>query len=98
MSLQPDFQSSLSQPLPANMSNTHQERTLPEQVEFAYLTLLGHLEHLASRMQEMKDGPDEIDDDCLEALHEHVNRMLSKNFRLRFKINSINQQEQKYGN
>ena len=81
------------------MSNpTHQERTLPEQVEFAYLTLLGHLEHLASRMQEMKDGPDEIDDDCIEALHDHVNRMLSKNFRLRHKINSLNQQEQKYGN
>lgn len=73
------------------MSNpTHQERTLPEQVEFAYLTLLGHLEHLASRMQEMKDGPDEIDDDCIEALHEHVNRMLCKNYKLRFKLQQSN--------
>ena len=80
------------------MSNNHQERTIPEQVEFAYLTLLGHLEHLAARMQEMKDGNDDIDEDSIESLHDHVNRMLSKNFRLRHKINSINQQEQKYGN
>ena len=76
------------------MSNLpHQERTIPEQVEFAYLTLLSHLEHLASRMQEMKESPAGIDYECIEVLHEHVNRMLSKNFRLRHKVHSINQQQ-----
>lgn len=68
------------------MSNNHQERTIPEQVEFAYLTLLGHLEHLASRMQEMKDGNDDIDEDDLDLLHEHVNRMLCKNYKMRYKL------------
>jgi hypothetical protein len=77
------------------MSNLpHQDRTIPEQVEFAYLTLLGHLEHLASRMQEIKDGAADIDIECIESLHDHVNRMLSKNFRLRHKLNSINNPHQ----
>jgi len=76
------------------MSNTHQDRTIPEQVEFAYITLLGHLEHLSARMQEMKDKEDDIDDDCLDTLHDHVNRMLAKNFRLRHKIQQHQQQQQ----
>ena len=73
------------------MSNLpHQDRTIPEQVEFAYLTLLGHLEHLASRMQEIKDGAADIDLECIESLHDQVNRMLCKNYKLRFKLQQSN--------
>lgn len=64
-------------------------RTVPEQVEFAYLTLLGHLEHLSARFQELKEGAGDIDPEDIDSLHEQVNRMLSKNFRLRHKVNSL---------
>jgi hypothetical protein len=70
-------------------------RTVPQQVEFAYLTLLGHLEHLSARFQEMKEGAGDIDPEDIDSLHEQVNRMLSKNFRLRHKINTINQNQTK---
>jgi len=70
------------------MSNptTQPDRTLPEQIEFAYLTLLGHLENLAARMQEMRDDSEGIDEECVEVLHDLVNRMLCKNYKLRFKL------------
>jgi hypothetical protein len=70
------------------MSNptTQPDRTLPEQVEFAYLTLLGHLENLAAFVQELSESPADIDIQDLEQVQDRVNRMLSKNFRLRHKI------------
>jgi len=70
------------------MSNptTQPDRTLPEQIEFAYLTLLGHLENLAACVQELSEAPDDLDISDLEELQDRINRMLSKNFRLRHKI------------
>jgi len=62
------------------------DRTLPEQIEFAYLTLLGHLENLAACVQEMSESPADLDIQDLEELQDRINRMLSKNFRLRHKI------------
>ena len=70
------------------MSNpsTQPDRTLPEQVEFAYLTLLGHLENLAAFVQELSESPADLDIQDLEQVQDRINRMLSKNFRLRHKI------------
>jgi hypothetical protein len=65
---------------------TQPDRTLPEQIEFAYLTLLAHLENLAACVQELSESPDNLDISDLEQLQDRINRMLSKNFRLRHKI------------
>lgn len=76
------------------MSNPpNQERTMPEQVEFAYLTLLGHLENLAACVQELSESPDNLDISDLEQVQDRVNRMLSKNFRLRHKIQTYKNPE-----
>jgi len=62
------------------------DRTLPEQIEYAYLTLLGHLENLAACVQELSESAADVDISDLEQIQDRVNRMLSKNFRLRHKI------------
>lgn len=79
------------------MSNptTQPDRTLPEQVEFAYLTLLGHLENLAAFVQELSEAPADIDIQDLEQVQDRVNRMLSKNFRLRHKIQVLRNNTEK---
>jgi len=63
------------------------ERTLPQQVEYAYLTLLGHLEQFtADVLDEMDATNDEELREKLDWVHTNLTRFLSKNVRLKHKV------------
>jgi hypothetical protein len=63
------------------------ERTLPEQVQFAYLTLLGRIEQFsADLLDEIEKSDSESARESLEWVHTNLNRLLSKNVRLRHKL------------
>jgi hypothetical protein len=63
------------------------ERSLPQQVEYAYLTLLGHLEQFtADVFDEMDESGDADVREKLDWVHTNLTRFLSKNVRLKHKI------------
>lgn len=63
------------------------ERTLPEQVQYAYLTLLGHLEQFSVDVLDETDRNDsEAAREQLEWVHQNLTRLLSKNIRLKHKL------------
>lgn len=63
------------------------ERSLPQQVEYAYLTLLGHLEQFTAEVFEDMDSTSNPDvHEKLDWVHTNLTRFLSKNVRLKHKI------------
>lgn len=64
------------------------ERTLPEQIQYAYLTLLGHLEQFSAEVLEESDNRDHAPEvrEQLDWVHQNLTRMISKNVRLRHKV------------
>lgn len=65
----------------------NRERTLPEQIEFAYLTLLSHLEQFtADVIDEMDSARSQETKDKLEWVLQTHTRFLSKNIRLKRKV------------
>jgi len=63
------------------------ERTLPEQVQFAYLTLLGRLEQLSADIQdEIEKSDSEAAREALEWAQTNLTKFLYKNVRLRHKL------------
>jgi len=60
------------------------ERSLPEQIEFAYLTLLRHVEGLLGEVTEMI--AEKHDENNIKYVHGSLLRMTSKNARLKHKL------------
>jgi hypothetical protein len=71
-----------------NLLARNLERTLPEQVQYAYLTLLGRLEQFTVDLVEEIEDPDNSADSRakLEWVHQHLTQLLSKNIRLKHKV------------
>ena len=73
--------------LPPNMETNNPQRSLPEQIEFAYLTLLIHLEGLLSDVTEMV-GEEDVNED-IRHIHVSLSKMVSKNAKLKHKLYMI---------
>lgn len=71
-----------------NLLARNLERTLPEQVQYAYLTLLGKLEEFSADVLGASEGTDLSGEarEQLEWVHQNLTRMISKNVRLRHKV------------
>lgn len=72
---------------PPNMETNNPQRSLPEQIEFAYLTLLIHLEGLLSDVTEMV-GENDVNED-IRHIHVSLSKMVSKNAKLKHKLYMI---------
>jgi hypothetical protein len=71
-----------------NLLARNLERTLPEQIQYAYLTLLGKLEEFSADVLGASESTDLSDEarEQLEWVHQNLTRMISKNVRLRHKV------------